>query len=282
MNLNGQAVEVQRLAGALGAELPGIDLTRLDDPTVGVLRSALFDYGVIFMRNQHFSAEQQKALARVFGSIFVHPNFKGGGDDPEIVMVRRNPGDAAIVGEEWHSDTAMMAEPPLGAVLYGIEIPPYGGDTLFASQYAAFEALSPAMQRLLSTLKAVNSDRNVAGPRAALNAKRSTKVREDADWVETSNLHPVVRTHPETGRKALFVSRPYTLAFEGMSDEESRPLLEFLFQHAVRPEFTCRFRWTAGAVAIWDNRCTLHLAVNDTGPFPRLMRRVQIAGDRPR
>ena len=275
-------IDVMPLAGALGAEIAGVDLADgFDRDTADSLRTALWRHGVIFLRNQRLGVEQHKAVARLFGEIFIHPNFRDSGDDPEVVMVRRNPGDAAIIGEDWHSDTAMMESPPLGAVLYGLEIPPYGGDTLFASQYAAYEALSPTMQRLLEGLKGENSDRNVAGPRAALNARRSTKVREDESWRPTTHMHPVVRTHPETGRKALFVSRPYTLSLEGMTPAESRPLLEFLFQHSVRPEFTCRFRWTAGAVAIWDNRCTMHLAVNDAGPFPRLMRRVQIAGDRP-
>ena len=276
------SIDVMPLAGALGAEIAGVDLAHgLDPGTADSLRKALWRHGVIFLRDQRLDVEQQKAVARLFGEIFIHPNFRNPGDDPEVVMVRRNPGDAAIIGEEWHSDTAMMESPPLGAVLYGVEIPPYGGDTLFASQYAAYEALSPTMQRLLEGLKGENSDRNVAGPYAALNARRSTKVREDESWRPTTHLHPVVRTHPETGRKALFVSRPYTLSLEGMTQAESRALLEFLFQHSVRPEFTCRFRWTAGAVAIWDNRCTMHLAVNDAGPFPRLMRRVQIAGNRP-
>ncbi len=280
--MSSDRVDIRPLTGALGAEILGLDLSApLSEPAANALRKALLDFGVVFLPDQSLTVDQHKAVARYFGDIFVHPNFKGSGDDPEIVFVRRNPGDVAIVGEDWHSDTAMMQSPPLGAVLYGMEVPPYGGDTLFACQYAAFNALSPAMQQLLGTLKAVNSDRNVAGPRAAMNAKRSTKVREDDGWTETFHLHPVVRTHPETGRKALFVNRPYTLSFEGMTEAESRPLLEFLFQHSVRPEFTCRLRWTAGAVAIWDNRCVQHLAVNDAGPFPRLMRRVQIAGDRP-
>jgi len=275
-------LDIRPLAGALGAEIVGLDLSvPLVESAANALRKALLDFGVVFLRDQSLTVEQHKAVARHFGDIFVHPNVKGSGDDPEIVFVRRQPGDQAIVGEDWHSDTAMMQSPPMGAVLYGMEVPPYGGDTLFACQHAALNALSPAMQRLLGTLKGVNSDRNVAGPRAGLNAKRSTKVREDVAWSETFHLHPVVRTHPETERKALFVNRPYTLSFEGMTEAESRPLLEFLFQHSVRPEFTCRFRWTTGAVAIWDNRCVLHLAVNDAGPYSRLMRRVQIAGDRP-
>ncbi len=187
-----------------------------------------------------------------------------------------------IVGEDWHADTTMVAEPPMGAILYAIEAPPYGGDTSFANQYMAYDTLSDGMKRLLSGLKAVHSDRNVAGPRANRNAQRSTKVREDADWRETINVHPVVVTHPETGRKLLYVNRSYTQGFEGMTEAESRPLLDYLLEHGHRPEFTCRFRWQQGSIAFWDNRCCKHLAIHDAGPFRRVMRRTQVSGSRMR
>jgi taurine dioxygenase len=275
-------LEVHPIAGALGAELRGVDLADdLDDATVSAVRKALLDHCVIFFRDQALDADRHKALARRFGDIFVHPNFYGTQPDPEIVEIRREPGDTRIVGEEWHTDTTMMAEPPMGAILYAIEVPPYGGDTLFANQYLAYESLSGGMRRLLADLRAVHSDRKVAGPRAGVNARRSTKARDDDAWRETVSVHPVVRTHPETGRKLLFVNHAYTIGFEGMTDAESAPLLSFLLEHGHRPEFTCRFRWATGSVAFWDNRSTKHLAVNDAGPFRRLMRRVQIAGDRP-
>jgi taurine dioxygenase len=170
-----------------------------------------------------------------------------------------------------------MAKPPMGAILYAIEVPPYGGDTLFANQYRAYEALSDGMKRLLTGLRAIHSDRLVAGPNANANAGRTTKARDDDAWRETVNTHPIVATHPETGRPVLFVNYSYTVGIEGLTDEESRPLLDFLMEHGHRPEFTCRFRWTRGAVAFWDNRCVKHLAINDAGPYRRLMRRVQIA-----
>ena len=235
----------------------------------------------MFFRDQEFDAEQHKAFARRFGEIFVHPNYKGMQQDDEIVMIRREPGDQHIVGEDWHTDTTMVAAPPMGAILYAIEVPPYGGDTCFAHQAAAYDALSPGMKRLLDGLRAVHTDRMVAGPQAGRNAYRSTKVREDESWRETVSTHPVVRTHPETGRKMLFVNAAYTVGFEGMSEAESRPLLDYLLEHGNRPEFTCRFRWENGSVAFWDNRAVKHLAVHDAGPFRRLMRRVQIAGDVP-
>ena len=275
-------IEVRPIAGACGAEIDGVRIgDELDDATIGEIRDALNRHCVIFFRNQKFDAEQHKAFARRFGEVFVHPNYRGTQDDDEIVMVRREPGDKHIVGEDWHADTTMVEAPPMGAILYAIEVPPYGGDTCFANQYLAYETLSAGMKRMLAGLRAVHSDRMVAGPQAGRNAHRSTKVREDAGWQETVSSHPVVRTHPETGRKLLFVNRSYTVGFEGMTEAESRPLLEYLLEHGHRPEFTCRFRWEQGSVAFWDNRSVKHLAVHDAGPHRRLMRRVQIAGDRP-
>ena len=202
----------------------------------------------------------------------------GEGEDDEVLEIRRQPTDSRIVGELWHADTTMMLEPPMGAILYAVEVPPYGGDTLFANQYLAFDSLSDGMKRMVSGLRAVHSDIRVAGPRAGLNARRAIKVREDANWRPTESVHPVVRTHPETGRKCLFVNHSYTCRFEDMTEQESRPLLEFLLNHGHRPEFTCRFRWQPGSIAFWDNRCTKHLAVHDAGPFHRRMQRTQIAG----
>lgn len=277
-------LEVRPLAGAVGAELHGVNLAQPpDDATVAAIRRALLAHGVVFFRSQRLDDEALKAFAGRFGPPFIHPFLKSESADPAVVEIRREPGDARIVGEEWHADTTMMAEPPMGAVLYAVEVPPHGGDTLFASQCAAYDALSAGMKKLLAGLRARHSDRLVAGPRAgaAINAGRTTKVRADPDWRETVTAHPVVRTHPETGRKLLFVNRSYTVGFEGMSEAESRPLLEYLFEQGDRPEFTCRFRWTQGAVAFWDNRAVKHLAIHDAGPHRRVMRRVQIAGDRP-
>lgn len=276
-------IEVHPISGALGAEVRGVDVAaELDDTTIGHIRQALLDHGVIFFRNQTLDAERQKALARRFGRIFIHPNFRGSGTDPEIVEIRREPDDVSIVGEEWHSDTTMMAEPPMGAILYALEVPPYGGDTMFANQYLAYETLSDTMKRVIGDLRGIHSDQRVAGPKSGHNARRSTKVREDAEWQETVSAHPIVCHHPETGRKVLFVNHSYTVGIEGMMEAEYRGLLDYLLEQGHRPEFTCRFRWTPGSIAFWDNRCTKHLALNDTRGFRRLMRRVQIAGGRPR
>lgn len=273
---------VSPISGAGGAEIHGVDVSRdLDAETVGEIRDALNEHSVVFFRDQKMDVAEHKAFARRFGEIFIHPNFNGMTEDPEVVIVRREPGDTSYVGESWHTDTTMCAEPPMGAILYGIEVPPYGGDTLFANQMAAYEALSDGMKKMLAGLNAVHSDIYQAGPQAGKNEGRSTRQRDDDAWRETRSLHPVVRTHPETGRKILFVNAGYTIGLEGMTEAESRPLLDFLFEHGNRPEFTFRFRWQKGSIAFWDNRSTKHLALGDTGPFRREMRRIQICGDRP-
>jgi taurine dioxygenase len=200
-------IEIRLLAGAGGAEISGVDVAQdLDDGTVGEIRDALNEHCVVFFRDQDLDAVRQKAFARRFGEIFIHPNYNGTGDDPEIVMVRREPGDTSYVGEDWHADTTMWPEPPMGAILYGIDVPPHGGDTMFANQYLAYDALSDGMKKMLSGLRAIHSDVMVAGPQAGKNKGRSTKHRDGADWRETRSAHPVVRTHPETGRKMLFVN----------------------------------------------------------------------------
>ena len=274
-------IEVRPLATALGAEIFGVDLSRdLTDSVIAGIRQALLGHGVIFFRDQLLDVDAHKRLTRRFGEIFIHPNFNLGVGDPEVVNIVRKPGDTHIVGEDWHTDTTMMAEPPMGALLYAIDVPPVGGDTLFANQALAYERLSEGMKALIAPLKCVHSDRMVAGPNSPVaKAKRSTKARFDDDWRETRNAHPVVRTHPETGAKCLFVNHSYSIGFEGMTEAESKPLLDWLMDWGHRPEFTCRFRWTKGALAFWDNRCVKHLALHDVQGHDRVMRRIQIKGD---
>jgi taurine dioxygenase len=252
-------LEIRLLSGAGGAEISGVDVAQdLDDETIGEIRDALNEHCVVFFRGQELDVARHKAFARRFGEIFIHPNYVGMGDDPEIVVVRREPGDTGYVGEDWHA-----------------------GDTMFANQYLAYETLSDGMKKMLSGLRAVHSDIMVAGPQAGKNKGRSTKHRDGADWRETRNSHPVVRTNRETGRKMLFVNKSYTVGFEGMTEAESKPLLDFLMEHGNRPEFTFRYRWQKGSIAFWDNRSAKHIALGDTGPFRRLLRRIQICGDRP-
>ena len=273
------SITVTPISGALGAEIGGVDVAEdLDDGAIAEIRQALLDHCVIFFRDQELDVERHKAFTRRFGELFIHPNYQFGQENPEMVYVRREPGDPKVVGGDWHADTTMMAKPPMGAILYAMDVPPAGGDTLFANQYLAYEALSEGMKGLLAPLRAVHNDTRVAGPGVGLNAQRASQVREDDAWRPTEHIHPVVRTHPETGRKFLFVNSVYVHNIEGMTVDESQPLLDYLYAHVVRPEFTCRFRWRAGSIAFWDNRCTLHLAVHDAHEDVRYMQRTQICG----
>ena len=273
-------LRIEPVAGALGAEVLGVDVARdLPDETIAAIRAALLAHGVVFFRDQDLDIARHKAFASRFGTLFLHPNIQGSSADPAVIDIVRHPGDTKIIGEDWHSDTAQMPSPPMGSLLYAVEVPAYGGDTMFSCQYAAYDHLSPGLKKMLHGVRALHSDRRVAGPARDLAASNAAKKKRDDEWRETASLHPVVRTHPETGRKALYVNRQTTLAFEDMTEAESKPLLDFLCQHAHRPEFTCRFRWRTGSMAFWDNRCTQHVAINDAMPARRVMRRLQLTGD---
>jgi len=278
-------IQVEPLCGALGAEITGVDLARpLDDDTVAGIRAALIDHLVIFFRDQELSVEQHKAFARRFGTLNVHPQYVPLEGDPEIFPVVKDPADSHNIGGVWHTDVTFLEAPAMGAVLYGIEVPEVGGDTLWANQFLAYESLSDGMKEMLDGMRALHSDHTLSNPAevARRNATRTTKIAEAAVGKSPiEHLHPVVRTHPESGRKGLFVNRAFTRHFEGMTIEESRPLLDFLYAHAVRPEFPCRFRWRRNSVAFWDNRCTMHYAINDYPHARRYMHRVTINGDRP-
>jgi taurine dioxygenase len=276
-----EVLEIEPLSPAVGAVIRGVELASADEATVAAIRRVLLDHLVVFFEDQALNPEELMRLGQGFGDLFVHPNLRAVGKYPEVIAIRRESGDKSIVGAEWHTDTTCMEMPPMGAILHAEQVPPTGGDTLFANQYLAYEALSEGMQTMLGQLRAVHNDTRVAGPQVQLNAKRSTATREDDHWVKTETTHPVVRVHPETGRRGLFVNIAYTRRFEGMTEAESAPLLDYLFAHAVRPEFTCRFAWKPGSVAFWDNRCVKHLAVNDIVGHARVMKRVQITGDKP-
>ncbi|MFT6580579.1 MAG: taurine dioxygenase [Alphaproteobacteria bacterium] len=272
-------ITVTPIAGALGAEIGGVTVAEeLDDAVIGEIRQALLDNLVIFFRDQDLPVDRHKAFTRRFGEIFIHPNYQLGQEDKEMVYLLRRPGDPSVAGETWHADTTMMERPPMGAILYALETPDYGGDTLFSNQYMAYDALSDGMKLMLDGVSAVHSDSRIAGPKSTVNAKRSSQVRADDEWRPTINAHPVVRVHPETGRKLLFVNSIYTMHLEGMSEAESAPILNYLYGHLQRPEFTCRFAWRPGSIAFWDNRCTQHLAIHDNHDCVRHMQRTQIAG----
>jgi len=272
--------EVKPLSGAVGAVLSGIDISEeLSADAIAEIRQAWLEHLVIFFRDQQLSDERLMAFGRRFGDLYLHPNLAKKGPNPEVIHVVKEPEATRVVGAEWHTDTGHVECPPMGAILHALEVPPRGGDTLFANQYLAYETLSDGLKAALDGMKAVHDDSRVAGPNA--NQGRSTQTRDDEEWTPTENAHPVIRTHPETGRKALFVNVASAHKFEGMRRAESAALLQYLFKHATRPEFTCRFNWEPGSVAFWDNRCLKHIAVNDYQGHRRDMRRVQLVGDKP-
>ena len=271
-------MKLRRIAGALGAEIEAVDLAaRLSPDAVAEIRRAFLEHQVIFFRDQPLAPAQFMAFARHMGRPIEYPFVKGIEGFAEVIEVKKLEHERQNFGGIWHSDTAYLAEPPMGSMLLAREVPPYGGDTEFASQYAAYEALSEGMRRLLDDLKAVN-----ASSKADATRTREDLTRQKEIVAEYVAEHPVVRTHPETGRKALYVNVGHTVRFSGMSEEESAPLLAFLFRHQVRPEFTCRFQWRAGSLAFWDNRCTQHNPVNDYHGHRRVMHRITLAGDKPR
>ncbi len=266
-------IEIRRLAGALGAEILGVDLAK-DIPAAGI-RAAFLEHQVIFFRGQKLDPARFMAFARSMGKPVEYPFVKGIEGFPEVIEVKKLEHERYNFGGIWHSDTAYLQEPPMGSMLLACEVPPYGGDTEFASQYLAYEALSDGMRRVLDGLIAVNSS-----AKADVTRTREDMVKEYARQYEAE--HPVVRTHPETGRKALYVNVGHTVRFRGMTEAESAPLLEFLFRHQVKLELTCRWQWKVGDLAWWDNRCTQHNPVNDYHGHRRVMHRITLAGDRPR
>ncbi len=281
------SIEIAPVAGALGADVHGVDLAEpMDDETFEQVHRAFLEHCVLFFRQQHLTPEQHKRFASRFGTLNVHPYIAGLPEHPEVMEFVKEPHETGYnVGGKWHSDTTFLERPALGSVLYAHEVPPYGGDTIFASMYLAYETLSSGMQRMLGGLAAVHSGEGSYGKGGNFDRNRGKGQGAMSIDLESPELHeashPVVRVHPETGRKLLFVNPNFTQRFEDMTVEESRPLLEFLYAHQHRPELTCRFRWQKHSVAFWDNRCTQHLAVNDYDGFRRRMHRVTIEGDRP-
>jgi taurine dioxygenase len=271
---------VHPIAGALGAEVADLDLsTDLDDQTVAALRQAWLQHLVLFFRDQELPPARFLAFARRFGQPIEYPFVKGLDDFPEIIPVLKLESERVNFGGIWHSDTAYLDLPPMASMLVAREVPPAGGDTEFANMYLAYETLSEGMKRLLDGLVAVNSS-----AAADVSRTREDRLRDSARAdarKEYTAAHPVVRVHPETGRRALYVNVAHTVRFENMTEEESAPLLQYLYRHQVRPEFTCRFRWRPGSVAFWDNRCAQHNAINDYHGHRRLLHRITLAGDKP-
>ena len=273
-------IEVRRIAGALGAEVHGVDLAQpLDAMAITEIRRAFLENLVIFFRGQELTLAQYMDFARTLGTPVEYPFVKGMPGFPHVIEVKKLEHEKSNFGGIWHSDTAYLDEPPMGSMLLAREVPPYGGDTLFANQYLAYETLSDGMKALLQKLKGVNTS-----AKADVSKTREDRIKSDGRDEAKKDYaaeHPVVRTHPETGRKALYINVAHTARFAGMTDEESAALLKYLFQHQVRPEFTCRFSWQPGSIAFWDNRCAQHNPVNDYHGFRRVMHRITLAGERP-
>lgn len=274
-------VVISPVSPSIGAEISGVDLSEALCPeTVLQLRQALLDHGVIFFRDQNLAPGQQMTFAGYFGEAVEYPFVKGLKDYPLVVPIVKLEGETRNFGGIWHSDTAYLPEPPMATILYAKELPKIGGDTLFANMYAAYETLSDGMKTMLAPLDALNSAAN-----QAVSDTRKDRIEDsgkDASTRQTEAVHPVIRTHPETGRKALYVNRAHTVRFDGMSEAESAPLLAYLFAHQIRAEFICRFRWSPRAIAFWDNRCTQHYPVNDYDGHKRLLHRITLKGDVPR
>lgn len=276
-------IEIVPVAGALGAEIHGVNLSEnLDDTLISDIRQALLDHLVIFFRDQELSPEQHLAFAQRFGELDDHDFVKGLPDYPYILHLVKEADETGInFGGTWHSDVTYQEAPALGSILYALDVPPVGGDTLFANQFLAYETLSDGMKELLDGLMCIHSAKGIFGLDSHADKKFKHMAVEPSEKADEEVEHPVVRTHPESGRKGLFVNRNFSTRFKGMTPEESAPLMNYLFEHSKREAFTCRFRWQKGSIAFWDNRSVMHFALNDYPGYRREMHRVTIAGDRP-
>jgi taurine dioxygenase len=271
------AITVKRVAGALGAEISGVDLSReLDGPTFDAIHRAFVEHEVIFFRDQALTPEQHKAFGRRFGSLNIHPYVKGMAGHPEIMEIIKEPTDKLNFGGGWHSDMSFLETPSIGSILHAIEVPAFGGDTLFASMTRAYDALSPGLKTALEGLRAVHSANREYSAQGQSAQRRGSMQVAEAEGLAGEFTHPVVKTHPVTGKKSLYVNPAFTLRFEGWKERESKPLLDFLFNHARYEGFTCRFQWRSGSVAFWDNRSVWHFALNDYPGQRRHMRRVTV------
>jgi taurine dioxygenase len=268
-------ITVHPIAAALGAEVAGVDLSQpLAPATEQAIRDAWAEHQVLFFRDQDLDASRHTAFARRFGELHVHPVIPSRKEEgfPEIVVLESSE-QVPFVADRWHSDVTFQRKPPLGSVLHGVVVPDAGGDTMWASMYAAYEGLSDSMRRLLSQLHAVHDG---SGFLAVGDEGQNAELKKDMTAV-----HPVIRTHPVTGRKGIFVNETFTRKIKGMKAAESEAILGFLYRHVQSPEYTCRFRWRAGSVAMWDNRCTQHRVIADNLTARRRMERVTICGDEP-
>jgi taurine dioxygenase len=276
-------IQVTPVSGNLGAEIHGVDLREpLSELVFAEVRQALLEYLVIFFRDQDITPDQQKDFGRRFGKLHIHPFIPNLEGHPEIIELRSEedgPGEMSYQSNQWHTDLTYTQEPPMGSILFGEHVPPTGGDTMFLNLYKAYESLSPKMQAFVADLTAVH-DITASMPADFMAQSWAPKQLESLHKKTPPVEHPVVCTHPETGRKLLYVNANFTSHINDLSRSESDALLAFLYQHLSQPEFVCRFNWATHSLAFWDNRCTQHFAVNDYTSL-RVMHRVTVCGDRP-
>lgn len=271
------SLNIRRVAGALGAEITGVDLAKpLADGTLAAIRAALVEHQVIFFRDQELTPAQQTAFGARFGPLNIHPYVAGMAGHPEVMEVIKESHEKVNFGGGWHSDMSFLETPAIGSILYGLEIPEFGGDTLFASQAAAYDALSDGLKATLETLSAVHSAAREYSSTGASAKQRASMQVAEADGYVGEYVHPMVLVHPESGRKALYVNPAFTMRIDGWKPSESKALLDYLFQHCRHEGFTCRFAWAKGSVAFWDNRSVWHFALNDYAGQRRHMRRVTV------
>jgi len=274
-----ETIAVKPLAGALGAEIGGVDLSKpLSNQEVEEIHRAFLDHCAIYIRDQELGGGDLLRYGRYFAEPAFYPFAEGLPEFPQIFELRKEPDQLKNVGGRWHSDTTYLDKPPIGTMLYAREVPAYGGDTMVANQYLAYETLSAGMRRMLDELTGIYS---AGADRTGREENKNMKMRDTDKTEQYVAEHPVVRTHPETGRKALYVNTEHTIRFKGMTAEESLPLIEFLQMHCTRPEFTARIRWEKGTVGIWDNRCVQHFAINDYHGQRRVMWRLPVGAELP-
>ena len=279
MNEQYDNISVEPLSGSIGAEIKGVYISESPNKhVISEIRRAFLNHNVIVLRDQNITSDQYMDFAEKFGEPSEYPFIQGLPGYPYINPIIKLEDETVNFGGTWHTDTAYLNEPPLGTMLLAKQVPPIGGDTIFANLYSAYEGLSNGLKEVLSGMYAIHSSL-----KADASKTREDRIKDNGkqDAGEFQSSHPVVRTHPETKKKALYINLGHTVRFDGWTEEESKPLLQYLYEHCVKPEFTCRIKWESGSLVFWDNRCSLHNPINDYHGYRRVMHRITLKGDTP-